>query len=414
METATLIVIPSYWCKGGPTKEDIVYDHPTDLLKKEETLSRTLKSLTIIDDNFDVLVVGVPTRACIGKEMDNRLQELIKRAKLPFRLIYCGYGHLLRLKDSIRALCTLEEMDIISNKGYGNIRNLGLFISHLLGYDIVIMIDDDELIDDRYFIKKATEFIGKDMEGKILGLVAGYYRNNDGSIFLDESKVMWWQLVWNKPRIMNEAFKITINGSNNHGDNRLVNTPFAFGGNLVIHRKCWKVVPFDPKIARGEDMDYLRNVKHYGFSVKLDRKLSIVHLPPETTATHHEKFIQDALRFLYASKKAKRMGINPDDYDPYPGYFLKGTEGKVLLTELLYMIYQDTDDILKINHVQDLVYFLKEKNPFFEEACTNAEINSGSYMKFQAIWVNLLEKIGNSQSIIKYCKSHLYSNNDFI
>ena len=51
---------------------------------------------------------------------------------------------------------------------------------------------------------------------------------------------------------MNEAFDKIIGT-----EPRLKETPFAFGGNMVIHQNLFTAVPFDPKISRGEDMDFL-------------------------------------------------------------------------------------------------------------------------------------------------------------
>ncbi len=43
----------------------------------------------------------------------------------------------------------------------------------------------------------------------------------------------------------------------------------------------FQIVPFDPHVTRGEDIDYLMNAKMFGFDFFLDNKLSIKHLPPK-------------------------------------------------------------------------------------------------------------------------------------
>lgn len=386
-----MIVIPSYWRKGPITTMDCIYDHPTNLLNPEETISETLESLSKIkgEREFDVLVLGVPTRSEIGIEMDETILQLIKTLELPFKTFYFGHRHFTELITLLSEELPKELLDILSNSGYGNIRNLGFLIPHILDYKVVISIDDDELISDNDFVGKATEFIGTEINGKLLGLVLGYYINENDSVFLDESDVPWWEFLWNKKHQMNQAFQI-INDSK---DPRLVDTPFAFGGNMVIHRDCWKRVPFDPFIKRGEDMDYLRNVKYFGFAAKLDKTLSIEHRPPVSQTSYITKLEQDITRFLYAKAKLAVMKVDAADYDPYPGYFLKETEGKVLLTELLYQIYHNQSQLFEIQNQNELFDTLQSFQFIFQEAQHFSQQHADSYFKFQKQWETLLKQL---------------------
>jgi hypothetical protein len=186
---------------------------------------------------------------------------------------------------------------------------------------------------------------------------------------------------------MNKAFEII------KGEDRLVDTPFAFGGNMVISRDCWIRVPFDPLIARGEDMDYLRNVRYFGFDVKLDRSLSIVHLPPKSQTPYTVKFEQDVYRFFYAKYKLSKLGIAPNLYDPYPGFFLKQTEGKFLLTELLHYIFHNQNDLASVEDPQELFQRLHTMPTIFNEAKTYAKANSDFYIGFQKKWEELMQSI---------------------
>ncbi len=386
---APIIVVPTYWRKGLLTNEDMAYDHATDLVDPEETLSKTLLSFSKINGEFDVLVIGAPSKPSIGKEMDSKVLEIINGLNLPYNIFYFGFKEFNNLKKFLTSIFSVDLSKLYSNQGYGSVRNLCIFIPHLLNYNIAILIDDDELITDEDFIKKATEFIGKRLNEKPLGLIVGLYRNLDGSIYSDETKNPWWMEFWNKAKKMNEAFQIIEDPDLT----RLVPTPFAFGGNMVISRECWVKAPFDPLIARGEDMDYLRNVKYLGFDVKLDRTLSITHAPPESQTQEIDKFKQDVSRFLYAKAKLESLGINLDDYDPYPGFFLKQTEGKVLLTELLYYIFQNSNTILNVENSKDLLKQLEKRNSIFNKAYTFAQNNSNFYIRFQKQWEEFMRKI---------------------
>ena len=384
-----LIVIPSYWRKGPFTAVDCLYDHPTDLLNPEETISKTLESLSKIRGDFDVLVLGAPTRSELGFEMDKTLLELIANLELPFHTFYFGYNHFNELIEILGEYLPKERLQIISNSGYGNIRNLGLLISHILDYNIMIYVDDDELVSDHDFVKKATEFVGTEINSKFLGLVLGFYINENGSVFLDESDVPWWELFWNKKSQMNQAFQIILDSK----EPRLIETPFAFGGNMIIHRQCWKKVPFDPFIKRGEDMDYLRNVKYFGFEAKLDKSLSIEHRPPVSQTSYITKLGQDITRFLYAKAKLASIEVEPDDYDPYPGYFLKQTEAKVLLTELLHHIFLNQSQLLEIKNEMELFDNLRSLKFIFQEAQQSSQQHADSYIKFQKQWETLVQQL---------------------
>ncbi|MHA1226476.1 MAG: hypothetical protein ACTSPV_07015 [Candidatus Hodarchaeales archaeon] len=384
-----IIVIPTYWKKGPLKEDDSIYDHPTDLLNPEETISKTLQSFKNVQGKFDILIIGIPTRPSIGNEMDDKIQEIVKNLKLPMKTLYFGYKEYNQLRFFLKSEFSSKFSKLCSNRGYGNVRNLCILIPHLLRYNITILIDDDEIVTDRNFVKKATEFIGKKLNGKTLGLVLGLYRNEDGSILLDETKVPWWELVWNKVKIMNEAFK-TISQTN---ANRLIEVSFAFGGNMVIHRDCWVKVPFDPIITRGEDMDYLRNARFMGFDAKLDRSLSIIHIPPKTQTSYIERLRQDIFRFIYTKIKLEKLGIKVEDFDPYPGYFLRHTNGKVLLTELLYFIFHNQNDLIRVENSKELFEALQKMPLVFKETFTFAQSNSNYYIRFQKKWEEFMNQL---------------------
>jgi hypothetical protein len=125
---------------------------------------------------------------------------------------------------------------------------------------------------------------------------------------------------------MNEAFDMIIGA-----EPRLKETPFVFGGNMVVYKDLFTVVPFDPSVRRGEDIDFLVNAKMFGFSFFLDNQLSIRHLAPPKTHPIWMQLREDIYRFVYqrakidSQKKREGMaGVRPEDFDPYPGCFLRG------------------------------------------------------------------------------------------
>ena len=122
---------------------------------------------------------------------------------------------------------------------------------------------------------------------------------------------------------MNEAFGIIERAP------RLKPTPFAFGGNMVIHRSLFEKIPFDPMVPRGEDIDYLMNARFFGHEFLLDNELWIRHLPPPKCSPPWYQIRMDIVRFARERAKLESQHdgwaghLSPEDLDPYPGRFLK-------------------------------------------------------------------------------------------
>jgi hypothetical protein len=190
--------------------------------------------------------------------------------------------------------------------------------------EVSVLIDDDEIFEDPMFMDKAREHIGQIFgEEKVLA-VAGFYINPDGDFFLHK-EFSHWMTFWDKFDCMNRAFAEII-----AKEPRLKATPFAFGGNLVIHRDIYTLIPFDPSIPRGEDIDFLINARMFGFKTYMDNTLSIKHDAPPKTYPVWRRMREDILRFVFEKNKLDDQVDTPDmirvsaeDLDPYPGEFLK-------------------------------------------------------------------------------------------
>jgi len=168
------------------------------------------------------------------------------------------------------------------------------------------------------------DHIGSTYRGKKVLAVAGYYVNPDNDYLLNR-EILPWMTFWNKFDCMNRAFNKVI------GENpRLKETPFAFGGNMVLHRDMFSSIPFDPNVPRGEDMNFLISAKMFGFNFFLDNELSIKHNPPPKSHPNWRRVREDIFRFIFektrinAQKpKANMVHVTPEELDPYPGEFLR-------------------------------------------------------------------------------------------
>ncbi len=323
------MVIPSYWAREsdvGYKKGDAIYDHPTPL-DSEGTLLRAIQSIKILKDkDFQLVIIAVATAEDIEPEVEKKVANIIKTASsiTGVEVLLFGYSHLKQIHDVLISEGKNDYIELLQLRGYSNIRNLCLFVPHILGSELSVLIDDDEVFEDPEFMTKAKEHIGKNIKGEIVNAVAGYYLQVDGDYHI-KKHFRPWRKYWDQYDRMNEAFDKIIGTKP-----RLKETPFVFGGNMVIHRNLFTFIPFDPNVPRGEDIDFLINSRMFGFHFFLDSKLSIMHLPPPRKHPIWMQLREDIKRFVYERAKIEHQKnlkgmtkVHPEDFDPYPGSFLK-------------------------------------------------------------------------------------------
>jgi len=322
------MVIPSYWTResaAGWKEGDAVYDHPTPL-DSEGTLLRAIESTGILEDkDFQLVIIAIANAEDIELQVEKKVAGIIKSASATRKIetFLFGPSQLRQIHNLLISKEKREYSRLLELRGYSQVRNLCLFIPHILGAEVAVLIDDDEVFEDPKFMAKAKEFIGRSREGKPVNAVAGYYLQPDGDYHV-KAALHPWMKPWDQLEKMNEGFDRFIGTGP-----RLKETPFVFGGNMVIHRNLFSI-PFDPWVPRGEDIDFLINVKMFGFDFFLDNQLSIKHFPPPKTHPTWKRLREDIRRFIYERAKIEgqkeREGmvrVYPEDFDPYPGCFLK-------------------------------------------------------------------------------------------
>ncbi len=347
------MVIPSYWAresKDGGRAGDAVYDHPTPL-DEDGTLHRALQSLDVLEDkDFQVVVIAAATAGDIEDRVEEKVAGIIDEASgtVDVDIKLFALSHLEEIHSLLQSRGMDEYVPLLQLRGYSNIRNLCLFIPHIFGSDLAVLIDDDEVFEDTKFIGKTKEFIGSLVGDRTVHAVAGYYLQSDGDKSTMKKRSPWME-YWGQYKVMDEGFDRII-----RTEPRLKKTPFVFGGNMVIHRELFTVVPFDPDVPRGEDIDYLINARMFGFSFFLDNKLSIRHLPPSKSHPVWMQLREDIYRFIYERAKLEgqvvkegMVRVAPEDLDPYPGRFLRSDleekiEGACRLLSEEYLEQGDT------------------------------------------------------------------------
>jgi len=331
----TTMVIPSYWAREhalGTRETDAVYDHPTPL-DEEGTLKRTLESLSILEDkDFNLVVIAVANAEDIAERVEDKVTGIISSVSADVPTYLFSHSHLRRVHNTLKQADGERFCELLNLRGYSNIRNLCLFLPHVLGSDIAVLIDDDELFEDPFFMNRAREFIGRTLDDEFIGAVAGYYLQPDGYWRVKREKSEWMK-YWDKIDRMNEAFEQIIGRGP-----RLKETPFVFGGNMIVHREIFTRIPFDPNVTRGEDIDFLINMRMFGYTFSLDNTLAIKHLPPPHSSPTWKQHREDIYRFIFERAKlrdqdttvAGMVPVSAEELSPYPGAFLTDAlEGKI-------------------------------------------------------------------------------------
>ena len=178
------------------------YDRPGGI----SMLNRLLKSLVMQEEqHFDVLLLECNNfTSGIHNKGDFRsdLLALMREFDQGFPV-----HHINEEKwNEIVSQLNVSLLEKLSFDVYAGFRNIGLFLSVVLGYKHVLFIDDDEVVEDQRYVKKAMEHIGIEYQGKIVGGVGGYYVNDEGSYHVPVRKRDWWDLLWPKMRYMNRAY----------------------------------------------------------------------------------------------------------------------------------------------------------------------------------------------------------------
>lgn len=356
-----VVVIPTYW---GEIDEDhdVILDHPTPL-KSEGTLSRLLENLITFDEMKDipVYIIGVSNRSDLNNKVEKHLEKYLKPYKNRLNIELFSYTFLEECRNK---LSENKELSYLFNLGnYSRIRNFSLLPVIMNDFEYAIFLDDDEIIEDPQYFKKAFQHFDKNMslDGK-----AGYYINQE-DYKLNESDVPSWQKPsWNKVKHMNHTFEKLI-----ENDKRLLKSSIALGGNMVLKSNVMKNICYDINIPRGEDIDYLINSKLYGYNILFDNQLKIKHLPPSYKNEEWKSARQDFIRFKKAKVKLNHVEKHKDlkqvtisDLQTYPGAFMDDnleTKGKEYMVKL-GNFYKSQNMIHEFNKTKENIDILEDSS----------------------------------------------------
>ena len=382
-----VIIVPTYVSarrrrEGGSLLS--TYDHMTSLSQQGE-LPRLLRSLVDVEGVGQIIVLVV-TEPSIEAQAAEKIQQIA--AQFPqLSIAVMGASEEALLQQRLEQLGMGKLGHEIGLTGYGAVRNFGFAIANVLGFDSVVFLDDDEIVEDRDFMRKAMYGLGKLTKKGIPILVkTGYYFNSEGSP-LSKSQNKWYNRFWQQGKAFNKWITKAMRGP------RLSRSNHVCGGCLAIHKEAFKRLSFDPWVARGEDLDYMLNLRMYGSDIWFDNQWSLRHLPPASTS-EGTRFRQDIYRWLYEYRKMEYsrtqidlMQVKPQSLEPYPGPFLEpGITKRIRITAILRSLAR-----------KDKKAYRQAAKAARTEAVMYAQRNCSKYFEFQFVWPELMARMDSDQ-----------------
>ena len=383
-----VILIPSYWA-ADPTKVG-TYDHATAVNEPQPELARCLDSLDEVRGVMRtvVLLVAPPEDEVAARARVNA----IVRDHPGLKPLVVGSREARLITSMIQKLAPGMAGECVSLRGYGAIRNMGLAVACVLGHDVAVFMDDDELALSPDFLIDATYGLGQRTRQDLRILAkTGHFFDKGGSHLAAADKPEPWARWWTKRSEFNEWMSAALGGT------RICRSNYACGGCMALHAEAFTQVAFDPWITRGEDLDYLFNLRMSGMDMWFDGEWYVKHLPPETP-DESNRFLQDVYRWVYeraklaqAAKREDLVQVAPHSLMPYPGRWVSPeVERRIALTSLMRAIFGP-------QRLANLRIWWRGRH----EAEAYAECNATSYLRLQTYWPSIASELWGNERLSK-------------
>ena len=175
-----IIVVPTFVSSKHRREGGVLttYDHMTPITETGE-LPRLLASLQKVK-GIGPVVILVASERLVEEQAVDKVQEIVSRYPKLSALVV-GVPEVKLLYQRMEQLGLGKLNKEIGLGSYGAIRNLGLVLANVFGFDSVVFLDDDEIIDDPDFLQKAVYGLGKLTKKGIPILAKPGRRNHGGS-----------------------------------------------------------------------------------------------------------------------------------------------------------------------------------------------------------------------------------------
>lgn len=374
-----VVVIPSFWaegCQPGALGERGVYDYTTPIDKPMPELETCLSSLEQVRGMLRVVVLVVAPKSC--EESARARVNSICRAHPSLNPLVVGAQEASHIERAVGRMAHHVTGETVSLRGYGAIRNMGLAVAAVFGHDVVVFLDDDEVVLDRDFLVNAVFGLGS-LTRQNLKILAksGFFVDELGSPYAAPSEE-WSERYWSKAADFNKVMERA-----QHASVRITRSNHLCGGCCALHAEAFMRVPFDPYITRGEDLDYVLNLRANGLDVWFDNEWFVRLQPPEEMAPVPSLFMQDVHRWLYEYRKLDAMNsrrdlrtVTSESLMPYPAPWLSADVRRRVFQTALRRLVTGPD---RMAYLQILTRGRYEADKFARSA-------SSRYLSFAMVW----------------------------
>ena len=379
-----VVIIPTYWDQSQTgTLVPGRYDHAANTSDTTPDLEKCLSSFEQVQGLLRIVVLAV----CPHSQTDvvrARVYEIAeKHPDLPITIVTNKEASVIA--DKIETITPNISGEVVSLRGYGAIRNMGLVVASILGYDSVVFVDDDEVITVPNFLDRAMYGLGYETRQglPILAKTGFFYDRNDSPLADTSKRARKCDQWWTKREEFNQWMRRALTTT------RISRSNYACGGCMAIHARAFMRIAFDPFITRGEDLDYLFNLRMHGYDMWFDNQWNLRHYPP---ARHDSapRFMQDVYRWYYERAKIREANsrielhqITASSLMPYPGPWIsKELDQRVAKTSFLRMIATS-------EHINYFKIWVKGRFDAEEYGRRNAR----KYLQFQNFWPHLMNAL---------------------
>lgn len=386
------IVIPSYWASEKATiRSPGAYDHSTPVAAASPPIDGCLASLEQVRDLPRVIILVVcPVSAT--EEVVRRLTSILERHPA-VQAVLVTHHEAERVAERVAELAPSLEGEVVSLRGYGAIRNMGLAVATVLGHDAVVFLDEDQRVLGPDFMDRALYGLGRETRQRQPVLVkSGYYYNESGSPLADTTRRLgptnrWWTKRVEFNRWMSKALE----------GPRISRSNYLCGGCFSLSLRAWSQVAFDPYITRGEDLDYLFDLRMFGMDVWLDNTWAVRREPcdlPERAP----RFQQNVYRWYYEREKLARAAgrqdlvqVTPASLMPYPGPWISDElDSKVNRTAAVRTV---------LTREHRAYWYIWRHG--IADAREYARANSGRYLRLQNFWPRIVDGLRGDRKLAR-------------
>jgi hypothetical protein len=377
--------------------------HEDAVLSQEGLMTRFLSSLEGLSDRPRVVIILV-TSTEPGAETAAIWNADRARARFSLPIALWTPIHVRSLHGLLGALGHEEWIRWFDVRGYPQIRNMQLLVPYLLDCDLVVTLDDDEVVEDPFFLRRAVAgVVHGDSKGDRVWGAAGYYLDEHGSRMHEVGAA-----AAADPNPFARKMAL-MNGILNRIDNEpgtIVQAHFALGGNMTFSRSLIAQVGFDPAIARGEDVDYVINAALMGIPYHFDKSRLVRHLPPAGRSYKdfaYTKLQQDVRRFIYEREKL-RVAAADGGFAPLDAADLKPYPGDMLCDDL----EQHAIAALRLHRPAASDGEMLDPEAFVAQACDTGRRSAQAFRHFARTWPQALEVLAGDRAVRHVARTILW------